>query len=50
MATRDRALVRFRTLAAQRAPRPLRAIALMVVITLVAAALFMIYVPWIQTA
>jgi hypothetical protein len=50
MATRDRALVRFRTLAAQRTPRPLRAMALMVVLALAAAILFMIYVPWIQTA
>lgn len=50
MATRDRALVRFRTLAAQRTPRPLRAIALMVVLSIIAAVLFMIYVPWIQTA
>ena len=50
MATRDRALVRFRTLAAQRPPRPLRAIALMVVLSLAAAIVFMIYVPWIQTA
>jgi multidrug efflux pump subunit AcrA (membrane-fusion protein) len=50
MATRDQALVRFRTLAGMRAPRPLRVLAIMVALTLVAATVFMIYVPWIQTA
>ncbi len=50
MTTRDRALVRFHTLARQRTPRPLRAIALMVVLTIIAAIVFLIYVPWVQTA
>ncbi len=50
MATRDHALSRFRTLANMRTPRPLRAFGLMVVIGLIAATFFMIYVPWVQTA
>lgn len=50
MTTRDRALVRFRTLARQSTPRPLRAIAAMVIVTIIAATIFMIYVPWVQTA
>lgn len=50
MATRDQALLRFRTLAGMRAPRPLRAFAVMVAIAMVASALFMAYVPWVQTA
>ncbi|WP_367279823.1 HlyD family secretion protein [Blastomonas sp.] len=47
---RDHALSRFHTLASMRTPRPLRAFALMVVIGLIASAIFMVYVPWVQTA
>lgn len=50
MATRDHAFSRFHTLARLRTPRPMRAFAAMVIITLIAAVVFMIYVPWIQTA
>lgn len=50
MAPRDRALGRFHTLASMRTPRPLRAFALMVVIGLIASAVFMVNVPWVQTA
>ncbi|MDM7954831.1 MAG: HlyD family efflux transporter periplasmic adaptor subunit [Blastomonas sp.] len=50
MAMRDHALSRFHTLASMRTPRPLRAFALMVVIGLIASAIFMVYVPWVQTA
>ncbi|MFN3819518.1 HlyD family secretion protein [Blastomonas sp.] len=50
MAPRDRALGRFHTLASMRTPRPLRAFALMVVIGLIASVVFMVNVPWVQTA
>lgn len=50
MATRKQALARFETLAAIRAPRPLRVFSVIVLLTLAAATVFMIYVPWIQTA
>lgn len=50
MSVRDQALSRFQTLASMRTPRPLRAFALMVILGLIASAVFMIYVPWVQTA
>ena len=50
MAMHDLRLARFHTLASMRTPRPLRAFGLMVVMGLIASAVFMIYVPWVQTA
>lgn len=50
MATRDLALSRFHTLARLNPPRPLRAIAAMVIIGIAVSVVFMIYVPWVQTS
>jgi len=50
MATREQSLSRFKTLAAMRTPRPLRAMAVMVLVGMITAVVFMIYVPWVQTA
>lgn len=50
MTPREQSFERFHTLKAMRAPRPLRVMAAMVVVTLIAATIFMLYVPWIQTA
>lgn len=50
MTPREQSFSRFHTLKAMRAPRPLRVMAVMVVLTLITAAVFMFYVPWIQTA
>lgn len=50
MTMRDLALPRFRTLRSIRSPRLLRAFAVMVAIGMIATAVFMVYVPWVQTA
>lgn len=50
MPPREPTLERFHTLARLRTPRPLRTFALMVIIGMIITLLFMIYVPWIQTA
>ncbi len=50
MATRDQAFSRFHTLARLHPPRPLRAFAAMVIIGMAMSAVFLIYVPWIQTS
>lgn len=50
MAMREHSLVRFPTLQAMRTPRPLRAMVAIVIIGMICAAVFMVYVPWVQTA
>ncbi|WP_373487252.1 efflux RND transporter periplasmic adaptor subunit [Blastomonas sp.] len=50
MTTREQSLSRFTTLARLRPPRPLRALAVMVLVGMVASGLFMAYATWVQTA
>lgn len=47
---RNDQMVQFPTLMSMKAPRPLRAFALIVLLSMLVAAAFMAFVPWVQTA
>lgn len=50
MSIREKDKAYFKTLGAQKTPRVMRVVAWLVVISIAAAALFLSYVPWVQTS
>ena len=49
MTTQEAYPIQFKTLAAQRVPRIMRAFSMMLIVGVISALLFLYYVPWVQT-